>query len=561
MGHVEYRSGRGHIVVPSFQRGLVWNEEKRQRFIDSIKRGLPVGVILLFVDGVDANGRTRYRLVDGLQRSSTLRRYVEDMFSYFSYDDAPAELIEAATNLDPGQRNKENLYPLIRQAIGLWVKGHSGDATHLSALALYERLCSLLKVGSVTINQNVFGLCESFLQSVQRDLDIRDRQIGVIEFSGEKADLPIIFDRLNTGGVFLNKYDVLAADWDDVDSLRIGNEQIKTAIKGKYQEFIDLGLEFDGRTGDALEQFNAPDFHYTLFEFVFGMGRVLRSKFPKLYGGRRELKADVDAVGFNLAALTNGRPIVQLGKFKDDYRRYPSLDRYFEALVETSETVETILTPVLGAIIDKQRRKPRHTDFQMAALVAGVFREHYESNFSQKASWTASLPKIRKALPQRYLFDIVNASWRGSGDSKAFAFVQDGRITESVDASAIGSALDAWFTESVKLRGKKDELDPVGELLLKYLGAIIARNCRLPAAEFGAVSIVPDSLMRAEGLRVWNVANILLACDGGKKLYDPCGSLTAAVAEKPAATRPISEWLTSRVRELSTNLKREYFKD
>jgi len=38
------------FVVPLYQRGLVWKESQEAKFIDTIKRGLPFGTILLYHD-------------------------------------------------------------------------------------------------------------------------------------------------------------------------------------------------------------------------------------------------------------------------------------------------------------------------------------------------------------------------------------------------------------------------------------------------------------------------------------------------------------------------------
>ena len=36
------------IVVPMFQRGERWNTKQEMKFIDSLKRGFPVGTMLFF---------------------------------------------------------------------------------------------------------------------------------------------------------------------------------------------------------------------------------------------------------------------------------------------------------------------------------------------------------------------------------------------------------------------------------------------------------------------------------------------------------------------------------
>jgi hypothetical protein len=80
----------GKLIVPKFQRGLVWNDDQRLDLLRSIQSGLPIGSLLLWetsqhtlapvdkIGGIPisppqpAKGVTRTYLLDGFQRLSTL---------------------------------------------------------------------------------------------------------------------------------------------------------------------------------------------------------------------------------------------------------------------------------------------------------------------------------------------------------------------------------------------------------------------------------------------------------------------------------------------------------
>lgn len=70
----KYDKGR-LITNPQFQRNLVWKPEQKSKFIESIILNfpLPPWYINQAVDG-------KYIVVDGLQRTSTLRQYLKDEF-------------------------------------------------------------------------------------------------------------------------------------------------------------------------------------------------------------------------------------------------------------------------------------------------------------------------------------------------------------------------------------------------------------------------------------------------------------------------------------------------
>lgn len=51
---VEIHNNIGNIsfLVPPYQRGCVWSERQKDQFVDTLKRGLPFGTILLYRDEV-----------------------------------------------------------------------------------------------------------------------------------------------------------------------------------------------------------------------------------------------------------------------------------------------------------------------------------------------------------------------------------------------------------------------------------------------------------------------------------------------------------------------------
>ena len=75
--HPKPSSRKARITIPEYQRRLVWSQKKQDSLIDSIKSGHPFGSLLLYGVGDDEEGRRTYRLIDGLQRTHAILRYVE----------------------------------------------------------------------------------------------------------------------------------------------------------------------------------------------------------------------------------------------------------------------------------------------------------------------------------------------------------------------------------------------------------------------------------------------------------------------------------------------------
>ena len=63
---------------PDFQRKFVWTHEHQEEFIDTVLKGLPFPEIYVCEDKVDIrNMRTTRSVIDGQQRLTSLRNYIE----------------------------------------------------------------------------------------------------------------------------------------------------------------------------------------------------------------------------------------------------------------------------------------------------------------------------------------------------------------------------------------------------------------------------------------------------------------------------------------------------
>lgn len=67
---------------PPYQRGMVWSEKDKQGYIDSIYRGIVPNPIII---NVEENGTLT--CIDGKQRLTALKEYIENKFCFEYYDD------------------------------------------------------------------------------------------------------------------------------------------------------------------------------------------------------------------------------------------------------------------------------------------------------------------------------------------------------------------------------------------------------------------------------------------------------------------------------------------
>lgn len=135
----DYRSGR--LVIPEFQREYVWKPSRAPRLFDSIYRGYPVSVLLLWTSEVEARARRREPrplrtnlvswLIDGQQRVITLSRILsgdEGIDVVFHPEEDTFRLANAATRRDSNWFHVSDLldddsYRQIRRSLPEGAKG------------------------------------------------------------------------------------------------------------------------------------------------------------------------------------------------------------------------------------------------------------------------------------------------------------------------------------------------------------------------------------------------------------------------------------------------------
>ena len=83
LGHVLWLREKNELIIPDFQRPLVWTTDQKIKFLESVALGLPIGVYCLHED------EAGYTLIDGQQRFSAIYGFVDGEFEVFgsSYKD------------------------------------------------------------------------------------------------------------------------------------------------------------------------------------------------------------------------------------------------------------------------------------------------------------------------------------------------------------------------------------------------------------------------------------------------------------------------------------------
>lgn len=230
----------GHMALPEFQRGYVWNRDQVRGLFDSLYRRHPVGGLLVWVtesksaihrgDGQLAPGVVKL-LLDGQQRMTSVYGVARGKPPKFFDGNAQAftglhfHLDTEAFEFYQPTKMKDD--PLWIDVTELMQKGTTGLGVFVTRLSAQPELAP--KVGD-------------YVGRLSRLLGVMDIDLYVEEVTGADKTLDVvvdIFNRVNSGGTKLSKGDLALAkicvDWPNG----------RAAMKSKLKEWEDAGYHFN----------------------------------------------------------------------------------------------------------------------------------------------------------------------------------------------------------------------------------------------------------------------------------------------------------------------------
>lgn len=482
--------GKYKISIPEFQRRLVWSKDKQEKLIESIKNGYPFGSLLLYEDIATGNqseeSKRFYKLIDGLQRTQALLKYTEQPNTFFNREDIPDDFVEFLIHELNLTLTKPGSADMVRREIEKWVKNLRGfsetDGWGVGGMTqmLVKELLDVkadsdefyIAHGRTSNNGLLQTKLANFLRSIREDADISEAKIPVIIYTGSASELPSVFELLNSQGTALSRYEIFAAQWID-ERQTIKNKDIVDAIWKKYEALEDAGFTLDV-TEQAPDNKSRRKRKYSLFEYLFGFGQYLATKYPSLF---RAVAADrPSSAGFNLISACSGLNVKEMHQLRDRIRKYDR-STLEEKILESIDLVESVLLPILS-VRQKGRNKPSiyHSEFQIISLIATAFRTRYSlDDLSEVDGWKVQRNKLEQNLCMYYLYDIMRDYWRGSGDTKLHDSVQNWRYLRTPPSEqAWRQTLDTWFLDNqiTMSHTKRYTRDQTPEILfLKYIYA------------------------------------------------------------------------------------------
>lgn len=230
----------GHMALPEFQRGYVWNRDQVRKLFTSLYLRRPVGGLLVWVtesktavhrgDGPLAAGVVKL-LLDGQQRMTSL---------YGGVRGSPPKFFDGNAQAFTGLRfhldteTFEFYQPVKMRDDPLWIDVtelmRNGQAGHEQ---LVEKLAAEPTIGTRAVK---------YSGRISRILGILEIELHVEEITGADKTLDVvvdIFNIVNRGGTKLSKGDLALAkicvDWPEA----------RDTMKAKLKEWTKVGYHFN----------------------------------------------------------------------------------------------------------------------------------------------------------------------------------------------------------------------------------------------------------------------------------------------------------------------------
>lgn len=439
-GHVAGDTAKA-LTLPKYQRNFVWTDKKRKELVHSIRNGFPIGTLIVRKtskttkiprDSVGVVEAETYELLDGLQRSTTLLLNRLNFLELIASEDVDLILNEISVPASKLQElilslSKSGSKKALTEVIAVWMqschimkkytpdeenrieyKVPVFDDTKFQTSEMVDAIADAFEVNSGELRASLTeaGLWEKLLKVPSKTkslFDISEKTIPVIVWEGNDQGAAHIFERVNQGGVKLNRYQALAASWySSITDITSGQELGKLASSALSTKPAGAIVEKHSKKSEKLD----------LYEALVGLSESLSNKHPYLFPPAKKSAASktglspiekpgVNYYAFNIVTLVAGLKISEVA----DLRRVLSVEsesselevsRLFDQVSKAADKVASALDSLAYANVENN---VGHSEAGMAALVSALAIHAREG----KNLNTVSASTIRR----HYVIDLI----------------------------------------------------------------------------------------------------------------------------------------------------------
>ncbi|MGV3085277.1 DUF262 domain-containing protein [Enterococcus dispar] len=487
------------LILPSFQRKLVWSKTEKKNFIETLHRGHPFGSILVY----QYPNETKVSLIDGLQRFTTIRDYRDNPHEYIPTTDFIQELLDVITSQDLPLSTKKHHRKIIENTLSRFIVNR--DEKEIDSLLLYNFLKSDFETENINFDDKVIEILkiqDKIINEVDGYLNIYEIDIPTIVFTGSDTELATVFENLNRGGKKLSKYQVFAAQWYKY-SVELSDKNYARMLLEKTIGWYEALVE---ERGIEIENFDPKDMkenaEINIAELCFAFGKMILETVPVFWNLKNDDLAN--EIGYSTMAIMLKIRNKDLSTIiSEENRRLFDDPEMLEALLHSSleiyKDINKLFQKYLHVPGDQNNfQYSIGSNFQILSFFAAFWQKRYSLDKKCRKLQTNSRSKkesrvIRKNLIKWYIYDILEGNWSGSGDSKLdqIAIENNNKYLKTVSADMLNDSMQKWYEE--QLQKRSINFEPVAKMLYTIYASF---NSNLYESEkFDLEHVIPKKLI------------------------------------------------------------------
>ncbi|EHL7175806.1 DUF262 domain-containing protein, partial [Staphylococcus pseudintermedius] len=464
------------LKLPNFQRALVWSSNQKQDFFDTLKNGLPFGSILLY----EYEGENEYSLIDGLQRFSTMRDFSENPTDYIDFLDYAEKIADLHINASSSTRSEviQHAKSCILNIIKKYIDRNTKNP---KALELAEKLEERFPILSEsTVRDEIIQIQADVLEYFNNQLNISKVKIPCIFFEGEETELAEVFQRLNSGGKKLSKYQVFAAHWDKYD-ITLGEGSNSTKI---LENVIERYETLNDNRGILIDEFDPKEMRESrtvnLSELCFGLGKLIAEELKSFINKPTE---DIyNEFGFQTMVIVFNIPINRMNTLPTKHKFLKNkLEDLIEKILSTYRIVNNKFSESFSMVVysrDQKFETKSFTRLQIMSFFSSLWISSYELELNENTDRFTIKPKSQKKRNQKAIlnnivvhaiYDVIRKYWSGTGDKKLMDIYinKNNKYLTPLSKEIFRNELLRWNEESVHKKSINIQSDE--KMILTYL--------------------------------------------------------------------------------------------
>ena len=405
----------GKISIPSYQRGIVWKLKHKKEFLESVKKGDPIGVVLVYKEDDGT-----YTLIDGLQRLSTIKAYMNNPLAFIDEKDKfineqliESIILEKHKNLGINPPNEASMSKQKKQFKKKILELMKDKDMPFPEDIWPDIVEQLEYPNDPKIMAQFIKFYRSFQENLKLDDDVK---IQAIVYDGPKENLPTVFHNLNTGSVSLTKYEIFASIWPKTQMI-FEDEEILEKVIAKYENLkTNSNFEVEVTEDDLRTK------GITLFEYCYSISEILNDEtkdYNFLFDNGAEKKS-TDPVGFDLLALLCGLPVNKAQSLCEEGYLKGSSPSFLVGLKNALVDCVSIVSDAIKPWVHDYHSNNLKNDslYQIYHMIVSVFRNKYDldlkiKTIAPKGTYDANkwIENFKKYAFIHYLHDVVTNYW------------------------------------------------------------------------------------------------------------------------------------------------------